>query len=79
MYKRKYNRNYLRYNLILKNLYKHSINTNKDYFHAFQQIAIRNKINLKELVAIEIKKQYVSKNIINYITKNYPNVIIKQI
>ena len=35
------------------------------------------KINLKELVAIEINKKYVSKNIINYITKNYLNVVIR--
>ncbi len=79
MYKRKYNKNYSKYNLVLKKLYKHSINTYEKYFQVFQQIAIRNKINLKELVSIEINRKYVSKNIINYITKNYPNVIIKTI
>lgn len=83
-YKKKYNKNYPRnkINKVLKKLYDHSISINEEYFQIFQQIAVRNKVNLKELVAIEFKKEFFSDSIINYITKYYinkyyPNVVIK--
>jgi hypothetical protein len=79
MYKRKYNKYYKKYNSILKNLYKKSISVlNGKYFQVFQQVAIRNKINLNELIAIEFKKKIiVPDSIKKYITKYYPNIIVK--
>ena len=78
MYERKYNKYYTNYDRVLKKLYDYSIYVlPRGYsFQVFQQVAVRNKVNLKELVAIEFKKDFVSNNIINYITKYYPNVII---
>lgn len=81
-YKRKYNKHYKLYNLVLKKLYKHSISLleNGKSFQIFQQIAVRHKVNLKKyLVAIEIRN-IKGKNIselIDYIKNNYENVIIK--
>jgi hypothetical protein len=78
MYKRKYNRYYTKYNRVLKKLYDYSFSVSNGYlFQVFQQIAVRNKVNLNELVAIEFKKN-VTDDIINYITKYYPNIIIKK-
>ena len=79
MYKRKYNKYYTKYNTVLRKLYEHSISLlpRGDAFESFQQIAIRNKINLNNLVGIKFKKNIVSDNVINYIKKYYPNVIIK--
>jgi hypothetical protein len=78
-YKRKYDENYKNYNNVLKKLYKHSISQleNGKAFQIFQQIAIRNKINLDELVAIEFREEP-SKAILNYLNKYLPNVIIKK-
>ena len=79
MYKRKYNKNYTKYNTVLKKLYDFSISMLNGYsFQTFQQIAVRNKVNLNELVAIGFRdKSFATDNIINYITKYYPNVVIK--
>jgi hypothetical protein len=47
-------------------------------FQVFQQIAVRNKVNLDELVAIHFhNKSFATESIIKYITKLYPNIIIK--
>ena len=78
MYKRKYNKYYKEYNSLLKKLYKKSISISNKYFQVFQQIAIKNKVNLDELVAIEFKKnRIIPNNIKNYISKYYPNIIVK--
>lgn len=78
MYKIKYNRYYKNYNSVLKKLYKKSISISNKYFQVFQQIAIKNKVNLNELVAIEFKKNtIIPNNIKKYISKYYPNIIIK--
>jgi hypothetical protein len=79
MYKRKYNKYYTKYNTVLQKLYEYSISLlpHGRAFESFQQIAIRNKINLDNLVGIKFKKNIVSDNVINYIKKYYPNVIIK--
>jgi hypothetical protein len=79
MYKRKYNKYYTKYNTILNKLYKYSISVlDGRAFQIFQQIAVRNKINLNELVAIEFKHPFlVNNSIIEYITKYYPNIIIQ--
>lgn len=79
-YKRKYNKYYTKYNSVLKKLYNHSISLlNGRAFQIFQQVAIKNKINLNELVGIEFKHKSKTDNIIiNYITKYYPNIIIKK-
>lgn len=78
-YKRKYNKYYKKYKLVLKKLYRDSISVLKDKkgFQVFNQIAILNKINLKNLVAIEFKnKSDATSKIINYINKYYPNIKI---
>ena len=79
MYKRKYEKNYTKYNTVLNKLYDFSINhLNGRYFNRFQQVAVRNKVNLNDLVAIEFQdKTLATDRIINYITKYYPNVMIK--
>ena len=79
MYNRKYNKNYKKYNTVLNKLYDFSVSQlNGNYFNRFQQVAVRNKVNLNKLVAIEFKdKKFATDKIINYITKYYPNVIIK--
>ena len=79
MYKRKYEKNYTKYNTILKKLYNYSVSVlNGKSFQIFQQVAVRNKVSLNELVAIEFKgKSSATNNIINYITKHYPHVIIR--
>ena len=79
MYKRKYNRYYKKYNDVLKKLLNYSINVlpNAKAFQQFQQIAVLNKVNLKELVCIEFKhKEDATPQIINYINKYYPTVQI---
>lgn len=77
-YKRKYNKYYTKYNTVLKKLYDYSISVlpNGEAFEVFQQIAVRNKVSLQELVAIEFKKEFINDSIINYIGKYYPNVQI---
>ena len=53
MYKRKYNRYYTNYDSVLKRLYDYSISVlNGKYYQVFQQVAVLNKVNLNELVAI---------------------------
>jgi hypothetical protein len=44
-----------------------------------QQVSIKNKVNLKELIAIEFIEgcQIQNDNILNYISKYYPNIEIK--
>lgn len=78
-YKRKYNRYYKKYDIVLKKLYDNSINAlNGRAFQIFQQIAIRNTVNLDELVGIEFKHiSIINNSIINYINKYYPNIMIK--
>ena len=73
-YKRKYNRYYLKYDNVLKKLYNHS--TSEIKYFQFKQVAVRNKVNLKELVAIEFSKSFKNDKILNYISKNYPNIKI---
>ena len=80
VYKRKYKRYYNKYNTVLKKLYNHSISMleNGRAFQVFQQIAVRNKVNLNELVAIEFNGKFtISDSIIKYITKMFPTVEIK--
>ena len=76
-YKRKYNKYYQKYNAVLKKLFNYSISRlkNGDSFQVFQQIAILNKINIKELVGIEFTVN-VDSSIINNIQTNFPNVKI---
>jgi hypothetical protein len=80
VYKRKYNRYYTKYNTVLKKLYDSSVSQlNGEAFQVFQQVAVRNKVKLNELVAIQFNNdKLVTDNIINYITKHYPYVKIKK-
>jgi hypothetical protein len=77
-YKRKYKKNYKYYDKILLNLYKNS--TDKlpkgKSFQIFQQIAINNKVNLNDLVAIQFNFQEPTKSILKFINRNYPNIQI---
>jgi hypothetical protein len=75
-YKRKYNRYYPKYNFVLQKLYQYSLTVSRN-FQFFQQVAIRNKVNLKELVAIEFTEGFENDKIINYISKYYPSIEIK--
>jgi hypothetical protein len=80
MYQRKYDRYYEKYNNVLKKLFNDSISRLPDSygFQVFQQIALSNKVNLKELICIEFKdKNDATPDIVQYINKNYPNVEIK--
>jgi len=79
-YKKKYNKNYTKYNSVLTKLYNYSISQlkNGEAFQVFQQIAVRNKVNLDELVAIQFyNKSFATESIIKYITKFYPTITIK--
>ena len=79
-YKRKYIIYYNKYNTVLKKLYNYSISIleNGKAFQIFQQIAVRNKVNLNELVAIEFNNKILATDsIIKYITKMFPNIEIK--
>ena len=71
-YRRIYKKHYKKYNQVLQEL----LNINK-----YSQIAINNKINLDKLVIIRIDKKYTTdkniKYIQNYVSKNYPNIIIE--
>ena len=73
-YSRKYNRYYENYEKVLEELFNTSIK-NKSSFQLYQQIAIENKINLKNLIEIEFKK-VPSEKILNFINEFYPNVKI---
>jgi hypothetical protein len=78
--KKKYNKNYTKYNSVLTKLYNYSISQlkNGEAFQVFQQIAVRNKVNLDKLVAIHFhNKSFATESIIKYITKFYPTIIIK--
>lgn len=75
-YKRKYSKNYKLYNLVLRKLYNHSISINSKAFYIFQQVAIKNKVSLNNLVGIEFKKGLNIQPYIEYIKENYPNVKI---
>jgi hypothetical protein len=77
-YKRKYNRYYKKYNNVLKKLYHRSkkVLPKGKAYQFFQQIAISNKINLNKLIAIKFNIKP-SLRLLNYINKNYPNLIIK--
>ena len=75
-YKRKYNRYYSKYNNVLKKLYNQS-KKKLNYFQIFQQVAVKNKINLKELIGIQFAEGFQNDKILNYISKNYPNIEIK--
>jgi hypothetical protein len=73
-YSRKYNRYYENYEKILEELFNTSIKY-KSSFQLYQQIAIENKINLKNLIEIEFKKKP-TKSLFDCIIKFYPNVKI---
>lgn len=68
----------------LKKIYEKSLKmeTNIDnipMFMYFQQIAIRNKCNLKKLVGVKINHHTmhsIESKIVNYLEKNYPDVSI---
>ena len=80
MYKRKYSRYYKKYLDVIKKLFNYSIRVLPDAssFQIFQQIAISNKVNLKELICIEFQnKNDATPYIIKYINKYYPTVEIK--
>jgi hypothetical protein len=77
-YKRKYSRYYEKYNQVLTKLYNKSINRlpNGDGLQVFQQVAIKNKVNIIDnLVGIQFKSKP-SDKLIQYIHTNYPNVKI---
>lgn len=78
-YKRKYEKHYEDYNKILYNLYKKStyVLPKGKGFYVFQQVAISNKVNLKNLIGIQFNKTKPTTRLINLINKHYPNVIVE--
>jgi hypothetical protein len=77
-YKRKYSRYYDKYNQILSKLYNYSINVlpNSNSFQVFQQVAIKNKVNITDkLIGIQFQSKP-SNKLIQYIHTNYPDVKI---
>jgi hypothetical protein len=80
----KYKKNTKNYNYILQKLYEHSTKTLKKgmesyAFIALQQVAIKNKINIKNyIVGIEFKNEKPSNEILNIIKNKYPNTQIKK-
>ena len=78
LFRRKYNRYEKDYNIILKNLYDYSIKRSKKIFFIRQQIALLNKIKLKDnLIGIVFLSHLVDDTIIEYIKTNIPDVKIK--
>jgi hypothetical protein len=77
-YRRKYNKNYKLYNLVLRKLYNQSISVKSraKIFQILQQVAIRNKVSLDNLVGIEFKKNLDIKPYVEYIKEYYPDVKI---
>ena len=85
-YKRKYNRYTKNYNKILQKLYKYSINVlNGKSYNAFQQVAVKNKINIANyIIGIYISDYKTIDNretykLIYYLKKNYPNILLKRV
>lgn len=85
-YNRKYNRYTKNYNKILQKLYKYSINVlNGKSYNAFQQVAVKNKINIANyIIGIYISDYKTIDNtetdkLIYYLKKNYPNILIKRV
>lgn len=77
-YKKKYNKYYKNYDKVLQKLFDYSISTYKKVFQVFQQIAIKNKVNLDDLIGIEFKfKKFATPKILKYIKDFYPNVKVK--
>ena len=74
-YSREYPRYYTKINYVLKKLYEYSVKKYKKVFQVFQQVAIKNKCNIKNfLIAIQLKKP--SDKILNYISIHYPKVTL---
>ena len=73
--KKKYKQYYKNTNLVLKKLFNNSISKNK-VFQPFQQIAIKKQVNLKYLKAIKFNKFKPSKELINLLTNEFPNIVI---
>ena len=73
--KKKYKQYYKNTNSVLNKLFNNSISKNK-VFQPFQQIAIKKQVNLKYLQAIKFNKSKPSKELINLLTNEFPNLII---
>lgn len=71
---KKRDNSFLRY---LKQLYLYSVSLSNNGFYAFNQIAIKDKLNIKEyMVGIEFQYEPTFE-IIKYLVNNYPDVKIK--
>lgn len=76
-YKRKYPKNYKDYNKVLKDLYNFSISAFLKFFQAYNQVAVKNKINIKNnLIGIKFNKKP-TLELLFFIKKYYPNIKIK--
>jgi hypothetical protein len=73
--KKKYKQYYKNTNSVLNKLFNNSISKNK-VFQPFQQIALKKQINLKYLQAIKFNKSKPSKELINLLTNEFPNIVI---
>lgn len=75
-YKLKYPQYYKRTKNVLEKLYKNSISRSEDFFYVFQQIAVKNEVNLKYLKCIEFQNITPPKSILQILKNNYPDVDI---
>ena len=77
-YKLKIPRYYKKTDTVLKKLYKQSVKSHKTAFQIFQQVAIKNKCDLKYLECIQFHmfslETPINKTILQTIKKYYPNV-----
>lgn len=77
-YKLKYPQYYKKTKNVLKKLYDKSVLKNSKSFFIFQQVAIKNKVNLKYLKCIEFGSKVKPSNIIlKILKKEYPDVEIR--
>jgi hypothetical protein len=74
-YKLKYPKYYKNTEKVLKKLYDQSKLRDPKYFQIYQQVAIKNKVSLKYLKYIVFKFEP-SKNILNILKNDYPDVKI---
>jgi hypothetical protein len=78
-YKKKYKQYYKNTKYILTKLFKNSVSKlpKGTTFQAFQQVAIKKQCGLQYLRKIKFLRSKPTNKIINFLKKNYPNVIIE--
>ena len=73
---KKYNQYYKYTKRVLTKLFQYSISKSSKVFWVFQQVAIKNQCNLKNLKMIRFQQYKPTKVIVKLIKNKYPDVII---